>query len=150
MTARTLDGQIIDLSFRLAEVERRLRNRKRKGTIAEVGEGENAGKYRVKLSEQGGKPFLTDWIRSRVIAAGSAKIDVPRRVDEQVDVISENGDLTDAEIDLSSYSDENPRENEDNALLHIKAGSTVISVFGDSVTIDSPNVTMNANSGHLA
>lgn len=144
MTPRTLDGQMIELSFRLAEVERRLRNRKRKGTIAEVGEGENAGKYRVKLSEQDGKPFLTDWIRSRVIAAGSAKIDVPRRVNEQVDVISENGDLTDAEIDLSSYSEENPRENTDNVPVHIKVGDAVFAMSGDEIRLVAGKIILDA------
>ena len=149
MIPSRLDEQIVDLYQRIDEINRRARNRKRKGTIAEIGEGENAGKYRVKLSEQGGKPFLTGWIKGRVLGAGAVKIDVIRRVGEQVDVVSENGDLTDAEIDLSTYSDENARENGDNVPLHIKIGDTVLALSGDAITANGSSVTITASGGHL-
>lgn len=149
MIPSRLDEQIVDLYQRIDEINRRARNRKRKGTIAEVGEGENAGKYRVKLSEQGGKPFLTDWIKGRVLGAGAVKIDVIRRIGEQVDVVSENGDLTDAEIDLSTYSDENARENGDNVPLHIKIGETILALSGDAITANGSSVIITASGGHL-
>ena len=120
MIPRTTDGQIADLYYRIGEMERRARNRKRTGTIAEIGSGENAGKYRVKISEPGGKPYLSPWMKSRTVGAGGVKLDVVRTVGEQVDVVSESGDLTDAVIDMSTYSDENARENESNVPLHIK------------------------------
>ncbi|MFN6987428.1 MAG: phage baseplate assembly protein V, partial [Rhizobium oryzihabitans] len=97
-----------ELYVRMAELERRNRNRRRKGTIAEV--SDDKSKYRVKLSEQeDGKPYLTPWIKARTLAAGGVKVDVLYSVGEQVDVVSENGDLTDAQIDFSTYSDDNAR-----------------------------------------
>ncbi len=135
MIPKTLTGQVADLYYRLAEIERRARNRKRTGTIAEVGSGENAGKYRVQLSEQGGKPFLSPWMKARTVGAGGVKIDVVRTVGEQVDVISESGDLTDASIDLSTYSDVNARANGENVPLHIKIGDAVLAMSGDEVRI---------------
>lgn len=141
MIPRTLGGQVADLYYRVAEIERRARNRKRTGTIAEVGEGDNAGKYRVQLSEQGGKPYLSPWIKSRTVAAGQVKIDAVRKVGEQVDVISESGDLTDAVIDMSTYSDENVRENDDNVPLHIKVDGDGVIICG-ALTITA-DVTIN-------
>lgn len=140
MIPALLDEQIVDLYQKIDEINRRARNRKRKGAVAEIGTGENAGKYRVRLSDQGGKPFLTNWIKGRVLGAGSVKIDVVRKVGEQVDVVSESGDMTDAEIDLSTYSDENARENGDNVPMHIKIGETVIAASGDGVTITAGNI----------
>jgi len=144
MIPKTLSGQVSDLYYRLAEIERRSRNRKRTGTIAEVGEGDNAGKYRVQLSEQGEKPFLSPWMKARTVGAGGVKIDVVRTVGEQVDVISESGDLTDAVIDMSTYSDENARENGGNVPLHIKIGDAVLEMSGDGLTVTASNVIVNS------
>lgn len=130
-----LPRQIANLYHRIGEIERRARNRKRTGTVVEIGTGDNAGKYKVKLSENGGKPYVSGWIKSRVLGGGATKIDVMRAVGEQVDVVSESGDLTDAEIDLSTYSDENARENGGNVPLHIKIGDTILAVSGDLVEI---------------
>lgn len=132
-----------DVKFRLAELERRARNRRRKGVVAEIGTGDKAGRYRVRLSEQGEAPYLSDWIKPRQIAAGGVKIDVLYSVGEQVDVVSESGDLTDAQIDFSTYSDANERENTD-VPLHIKIGETVIAVTGDTATVTAANVIVNS------
>lgn len=144
MIPKTLSGQVADLYYRLAEVERRARNRKRTGTIAEVGSGENAGKYRVQLSEQGGKPYLSPWLKAKALGAGGVKIEVMRTVGEQVDVVSESGDLTDAVVDLSTYSDENARANGANVPLHIKIGDAVFEMSGDGLTVTAPNVVVNS------
>lgn len=149
MIPSTLPDQISDLYFRIAEVERRARNRKRKGTVAEVGTGENAGKYRARLSDQNGKPFLTGWLKTRQLGAGGVKIDIMLTKGEQVDIISESGDLTDAQIDFSTYSEENKREN-DSTPLHIKIGETVLAVSGDGVSIKAGTATFTADGGHLS
>lgn len=148
MIPRTLHEQVADIYYRIAEIERRARNRKRTGVIAEVGTGENAGKYRVRLSEQGDKPYLTGWLKTRQLGAGGVKIDVLLSQGEEVDVTSESGDLTDAQIDLSTYSEANARENE-NTPLHIKIGNTVIAVSGDTIAMDGATTTLTASSGHL-
>ncbi len=148
----SLVDQITELYVRMAELERRNRNRRRKGTIAEV--SDDKSKYRVKLSEQeDGKPYLTPWIKARTLAAGGVKVDVLYSVGEQVDVVSENGDLTDAQIDFSTYSDDNARENSDTP-FHIKIGDTVIEasagqakVTSPKVIVESPNVQLGGDGG---
>ncbi len=142
MIPDTLPDQMADIYGRLAEIERRARNRKRTGKVAEVGTGENAGKYRVLLGEQGGKPYLSPWIRPRTLAAGGVKIDVILSAGEQVDVHSESGDLADATIDLSTYSDENARENAD-VPFHIKIGDTVFAATGDAVRIVAAKIVLD-------
>lgn len=151
MIPNNLPDQIADLHFRIGEIERRARNRRRKGTVAEV--SDDKSKYRVKLSEQGKEPFLTPWIKARTVAAGGVKMDILHSVGEQVDVVSENGDMTDAQIDFSIYSDANARENTD-LPFHIKIGETVIEaspdfvkVTGPKVVVVSPNVQLGGEGG---
>ncbi len=131
--------RIIALELKVAEQERRNRNRRRTGTIKEVDHGK--GQYRVKVTEEEGKEFLTDWIKPRQMAAGGVKIDVLLNAGEQVDVVSESGDMTDARIEMSDYSSSNARENSSTP-FHIKIGSTVLEMSGGEVSITTA-------SGHL-
>ena len=146
-----LVDQLADMLHRIAELERRNRNRRRKGTIAEV--SDDKSKYRVKLSDQNGKPYLTPWMKARTLAAGGVKVDVLYQKGEQVDVVSESGDMADAQIDFSTYSDANARENKDMP-LHIKIGNTVVEasselvkVTGAKVLVESPNVQLGGDGG---
>lgn len=103
-----LEDQIVWLAQKVADLERRSRNRKRMGTVTEV--DADKGVARVKLSESDdGTEYKTGWIPWKEHSAGKHKTHYPVRVGEQVYVTSENGDLTDAEIDRSMPSDENPR-----------------------------------------
>ncbi len=149
MTA--LVDQLADMMHRIAELERRNRNRRRKGTVAEI--SEDKSKYRVKLSDQNGKPYLTPWIRARTLAAGGVKVDVLYQKGEQVDVVSESGDMADAQIDFATYSDANARENKDMP-FHIKIGNTVVEaspdlvkVTGAQVIVESLNVQLGGEGG---
>lgn len=126
--------RIVALERQVAEQDRRNRNRRRTGTVAEV--DYEKGAYRVKLGEQNGKPYLTGWIRGRPLGAGAAKIEVLHKVGEQVDVVSESGDLTDARVEMADYSEDNPRENTDTP-FHMKIGSTVFAVSDGLVEITS-------------
>lgn len=154
MIPRTLEGQIAELYRRDAERSRRERNRRRTGTVKEGPDEE--GRYRVLMSQQGGKDYLSGWIKPRPLGAGTVKIDVVLKHGEQVDVVSESGDLTDARIEMSDYSEANPREN-DGAPLHIKvdgdaviiAGNVKISASGEA-TVTAPTITLTADNGHLA
>ena len=141
MIPRTLEEQIADLYHRIAEGERRNRNRKRTGRIAEG--PDDKGRYRVKISEQGGTPYLSPWVKPKTYAAGGVKMDVVYTVGEQVDLVSESGDLTDAVIEMSTYSEANARENTGNVPLHIKIGSTVIQAGGDGVTITASKIVLD-------
>jgi phage baseplate assembly protein gpV len=143
MIPRDLPGQIADLYSRIAEMERRARNRKRTGVVEEG--PDDQGRYRVKLSEPNGTPFMTGWIKPKTLGAGGTKIDVVHTKGEQVDVVSESGDMTDAVIDLSTYSDANARENSSNSAIHIRNGDTTIEVAGGVVTVATTSVTITAN-----
>ena len=133
MIPNKLPDIIADLYSRIGEVERRARNRKRTGTIEEG--PDDQGRYRVKISETDGKPFLTGWIKPKTLGAGGIKIDAVHTKGEQVDVVSENGDMTDAVIDLSTYSEANARENTGNAAFHIKTGGSTLEVTGEGVKL---------------
>jgi phage baseplate assembly protein gpV len=107
--ARGLVDRIVELERRLADNDRRNRNRKRFGTI--VAEKPAEGLYRVQLKAKGfgGKPFLSPWLPVKALASGGLKIQAEPTMGQQVAVVSESGDLTDGEIDLSVYDDANPR-----------------------------------------
>lgn len=146
MSADWLANHIEELGFRVADIERRERNRRRKGKIAEI--SDDKSKYRVELSQQDGKPYLTPWIKARTLAGGGVKVDVLYSIGEQVDVVSESGDLADAQIDFSTYSDENARENRDTP-LHIKIGDAVIEATGELVKVTAAKVIVQSDNVQL-
>jgi phage baseplate assembly protein gpV len=124
---RTLEDQIAELYRRDAERTRRDRNRRRTGTVKEG--PDDKGRYRVLLTRQDGKEFLSGWIKPRPLGAGKVKIDVILKEGEQVDVVSESGDMTDARIEMSDYSEANQRENESTP-LHIKVDGDAVIIAG--------------------
>lgn len=145
MIPRTLEEQIAELYRRDAERTRRDRNRRRTGTIKE---GPNdKGQYRVLLTKQDGKEYLSGWIKPRPLGAGNVKFDVVLKRGEQVDVVSESGDMTDARIEMSDYSEDNKRENKDTP-LHIKVDGHTVIISG-TVTVRADTITYTAGSGHL-
>ncbi|MFC5760525.1 hypothetical protein [Rhizobium sp. GCM10022189] len=137
MIPDNIADMVADIYGRLAELERRNRNRKRTGTVKHV--DHEKGLYRVALSEQGGKPYLTGWISPKQLGAGLVKIDILLSEGEQVDVVSETGDLTDAQIDLSSYSEQNVRDNSD-VPFKVTIGQTIWSLTEDTATLEARKV----------
>jgi phage baseplate assembly protein gpV len=128
MIPRTLHEQMADLYRRLGEIERRNRNRKRTGTVSEVDYAK--GLARVELSTQDGKPYLSPWMPWKEIAAGGIKSHIPPTQGEQVDVVSESGDLTDAVIDMSTPSNANPRPHDGPEAVITKGGSKILIADG--------------------
>lgn len=140
MIPRTLPEQVADLYRRLAEVERRNRNRKRTGKIAEI-DFEN-GLARVELSTQDGKPYLSPWMPWKEIASGGIKSHIPPTIGEQVDVVSESGDLTDAVIDMSVPSSANPRPH-DGPEAVITKGDSRITISDDAFVIRAGKIVLD-------
>lgn len=156
MIPSELPHQMVDIYQRLAEIERRMRNRRRTGTIKEG--PDDQGRYRVLLSESDGKEYLSGWIKPRPLGAGIVKMDVVLKQGEQVDVVSESGDLMDARIEMSDYSDNNKRENTTNTPLHIKvegdvtviaSGNSKVEVGGNMTANVGGNLDVTAGSGHF-
>lgn len=133
----TLDGWFSDVFTRLGDLERRARNRKRTGTISEV---DNAkGLARVDL----GGGLVTRWSPWGEIAAGGIKTHIPPTVGQQVDVVSENGDLTDSVISMSIPSNANPRPHNGPEAV-ITMGGVRIEIADGGVTVTAPTVVVNS------
>lgn len=139
---RTLEAQIAELYRRDAERTRRDRNRKRTGVVAEV--DHEKGLARVKLSTQSGKDFLSGWLPWKEVASGGIKSHIPPTVGEQVNVVSESGDLTDAEIDMSVPSTANPRPH-DGPEAVITKGDVRIQIADSRTDVNSPLVKIVGN-----
>lgn len=119
-------ARFVELERRVKEAERRGENRKRTGVITEV---DNARGLARVLLEEGDPPYISPWVPWKEIAAGGISTHIPPTVGQQVDLVSESGDLTDAVIDFSTHSDANPRPHDgpEGVIVH---GATRI-VLGD-------------------
>lgn len=132
-----LDAQMADLAFRIADLERRARNRERTGEIVSVDHA--AGLATVRFSAQDGKPFEGPPMPWAEIASGGIKSHIPPTVGEQVKVRSESGDLGDGIIDMSVPSTANPRPH-DGPEAVITKGSSRIQIGDDVVEMTTPRL----------
>jgi len=129
--------RFVELERKVAEGERRARNRKRTGTITEV---DNAkGLARVKITD-GDKPFISGWVPWKEMSAGGTSSHIPPTTGQQVDVISESGDLTDGVIDFSTHSDANPRPHDGPEAVIVHGGTRM--TIGDGVVEIVADVTI--------
>ena len=134
-----LPGQVAWLVNEIEELRRRDRNRKRTGEINEI--DLEKGLARVVFEERDGKKYLGPWMPWKEIAAGGIKTHIPPTIGEQVDVVSESGDLTDGVIDMSTPSNQNQRpHNGPEAVMAM--GTTRIVVAEDTVRITSGKIVL--------
>lgn len=143
--------RMIELERKVAEQERRNRNRKRTGTITEV---DNAkGLARVKIMD-GDRPYLSPWVPWKEVSAGGTSSHIPPTVDQQVDIVSESGDLTDGVIDFSTHSNANPRPHDgpEAVIVHggtrMTLGDGTVEIIADvtikgALAVEGPSVTHN-------
>jgi len=127
-----LTEHIARLTAEVADLKRRLRNKSRTGVIEQVDAGR--GLVRVRLNEEDGQPFLTGWIPWKE-RAGAIKSWSPPSPGEQVVVISENGDLTDAYCDTGCYSNANPAPHNRAAEHVLTIGDARITMTGSSIEL---------------
>jgi phage baseplate assembly protein gpV len=128
------DRRVRELDYHLAEMERRLANVVRLGTVKEVDPAK--GKVRVEIAKDPeGLPVLTPWLKWSE-RAGKIKTWLPPSVGEQVKVIAPSGDLAQGWVDAGGFSDANPAPSSD--------GSEHV------VTIDDITFKMRGNRGSLA
>lgn len=122
-----------DMRGRIGELERRAASRSRVGVIDAVDAAK--GLARVKLLD-GERPFLTGWIPWQEAAAGAMRTHMPPSVGQQVKVVSESGDLTDATIQGSLNSDGAPRPSgAGDAFVLGAVGSARIEVTGGGAEV---------------
>lgn len=123
-----LAGQISDLYRRIRDLERVGRNRKRTGTIKELDLAK--GLARVEFEDG----YAGPWMPWKEVAAGGIKTHIPPTIGEQVDVVSENGELSDGIIDMSTPSNANPRPHDGPEAVLTYGGSRLVIADG-TVTI---------------
>lgn len=138
-----LPEQIAWLVREVGELRRRDRNRKRTGKIKEV--DLKKGLARVEFEERDGKPYLGPWMPWKEVAAGGIKSHIPPTVGEQVDVVSESGDIGDGIIDMSTPSNQNKRPH-DGPEAVIKHGDSTLMIASGKITITTPHLEIVGNS----
>lgn len=132
-----------DVFRRLADLERKSRGQSMEGRVTEV-DAIN-GLFRVELADG----FKTGWIPARSASSGALKMQADPTVGQMVVVRSESGDLTDAAIEGSGFTDDRPHDKAgewfvsvgDSSLL-FTADRIVLGVGGSSVTITAGGIAM--------
>lgn len=152
MMENTLAGILVNQRHRIEDLERRFENRERTGTIHEVDAAKGLARVKLGVDEKTGKPYLSPWVQWKEPAMGAIRFHTPPAVGEQVKLVSESGDLTDAIIDSSIPSDANKRPHDKeaegvitvgNMRMHYKDGLCDISVGGKRVRISADRVDIN-------
>lgn len=144
MIPRNLEQNIVQMLHRIEELERKLEHRRRKGTVAEVDAAKGLARVKIDTTEDG-EPVLTAWIPWKEVAMGAIKTHFPPSVGEQVEVVSENGDMTNAAIDTSIPSDQNARPHDKGGEGVVTVGNTRIHFTGDRCHIKSPTIVLEGD-----
>lgn len=114
-----LAGAVAWLVREVAEMKRRERNRSREGVVIDAKPKE--GLYKVRFREKKGDvpAYDSGWLTVEALSTGRVKIQGEPVIGQTVTAKSESGDLTDAVISLSSFSDKNKRPHDKNGELKI-------------------------------
>lgn len=130
-----LGRELRDLRSRISELERRLGDSNRTGVIHAVDAAN--GLARVRLTD-GDEPFVTGWLPWVEPAAGANKTHNPPSKGQQVQLLSESGDLSDAVIQGSINSDAEARPSgagDEHVLLSVGPASIRVTGGGSAITI---------------
>ncbi len=132
--------RLVELERKVSEQERRNRNRKRTGVIEQVDPAK--GLARVKIAD-GDRPYLSPWVPWKEVSAGGTTSHIPPTVGQQVDIVSESGDMTDGVIDFSTHSNANPRPHDGPEAVIVHGGTRI--VIGDGEVEITANVKINGD-----
>lgn len=146
--------RMVELEREVADLRRRARNRRRTGVIHEVDTGKGLARVKIMDGEKG--PYLSPWVPWKEISAGGTNAHIPPTKDQQVDVLSESGDLTDGVIDFSTHSNQNPRPHDGPEAVIVHGGTRMtisdgaVEIIADvtikgALTIEGPKVTHNGH-----
>lgn len=133
---------IAELFHRIAVLERQRQNARRTGTVESVDPEKGVARVRLNEDPNTGKPYLTAEIPWKMPSNGAVSVNIPPSVGQQVDVVSENGDLTDAVIDASLRSTANPLPGATPGDGVVTTGQTRIFFNGSEVRITSPKIVL--------
>ena len=136
---------IAELAARVAELERRLAQASRSGTVAEV----NAALGLVRLNlgaATGGGNLLSPWIKYAQ-TGGALKVHSPPTVGQQMTLNSPSGDLAQGIAMPLGFSDANPSPSGSAAQNVITFGSATITLASGALTIAVGGTTLVIASG---
>lgn len=136
---------LADVYHRIADLERRLQNSRRTGTVESVDPSRGTARVRLNDDPKTGAPYLTAEIPWKMPSNGAVSVNIPPSVDQQVDVVSESGDLTDAMIDASLRSSANPLPGAQSGEGVVTTGQTRIFFSGSEVRITSPKIVLEGD-----
>lgn len=142
---------------RISELERRLANVVRHGTVAEV---DVARGVRLRLGGTDAEPFLGPWVPYGQ-AAGALKVHTPPSVGQQMTVFSPAGDFRQGTALPMAWSTENPSPSgatDENVVtfggvtmkltgeaVEIAIGGVKVTISGTGLAIDGGEITHNGH-----
>lgn len=134
-----LADQVAELWHHVEEVERRKQNSRRTGTITQVDAAKGMARVQLNQDPTTGQPYLSPWVPWKMPSMGAFKVNIPPSVGQQIELVSETGDLTDSIIDHSTQSDANPQPSANPGESMSTTGSTSVFIGPDKVVISTPN-----------
>ncbi|WP_444453123.1 phage baseplate assembly protein V [Rhodobacter capsulatus] len=138
-----LPSIIADLRREVAELSRRQANVMRTGKVVEVDAAR--GLVRLDVGDDGA-PLLTPMIPWPE-RAGARRSWNPPTVGEVMTVLSPSGDLSERSIAVhGGFTDATPAPSGDGDAAVFAVGGVTITIKGDSVVIEAPQVTVNSPS----
>jgi phage baseplate assembly protein gpV len=144
------------LAGRLAELERRVENMQRHGTVAEVDAATSRVRLRIGGTDEA--PMLSPWVRPAQMA-GALKVHALPSVGQTMTLFSPGGEMAAGVAVPFTWSNENAAPSESAAEnvvtfgsvrieltgegLKVTAGGTVVDITGDGVAIEGDDLTHN-------
>lgn len=139
--------EFAELMGRLAELERRMSQMIRGGTVDEVDAAN--GCVRLKIGSGTGGDLRSPWI-SYSQTGGALKAHVPPSIGQQMTIFSPSGSFDQAIALPMGFSDANPSPSGAGDQNVITFGSATITLTGDGLTIAVGGVTLAISGGGVA
>jgi phage baseplate assembly protein V len=139
---------ITRLVARVAELERKLSNQMRHGTIAEVDNAKQQVRLKFGDGENGGSPYLSPWVPYSQ-TAGDLKVKTVASVGQQMTLFAPNGDFNQAVAVPMGWSNQNASPSDNAGENALTFGSIRVELRGDELFITAPKLKITAG-GHVA
>lgn len=134
----TTAALIADLIFKVEELDRRLANIMRPGTITEV----DHDKGLAKVNAGGLKTTWLPWLEQ----AGSIRSWSPPSVGQQVHVLSPSGEPGQGWIMAAGYSDANPQPHDKGAEHKLQIGAASLLVSAGKIVLTADAIELHSSS----
>ncbi|WP_309628737.1 phage baseplate assembly protein V [Brevundimonas sp.] len=133
--------ELADLARRVADLERRMSNTMREGTVEAVDPARK--RVRLRLGGSGGEPFLSPWVPYSQ-TAGALKIHSPPSAGQQMTLLAPAGDIRRGQAVPFTWCDAEPSPSDE--------GDQHVLTFGDlriEITADGINLRLGSSEIHV-